>query len=909
MTNNILNSIISFLGSYSFLLFVNIVAFVVKTFVLAYLINYNSKLKQRNLPLLFLCLVVFFAIIADIGWGYDCVRLLYLPGLDMRIRVLVVRFSWMAFLAHYLFLSLFIESLTEKKYRVKIWHKVSIPICAIAIGVLLYLAIFKFNAPLDRPKYEFKIFLYIFFYIYVLLAPSIYTAWRKIQDEKFPNLIRNQIKVFIYNITIPLLVAEFIQVDPFSFSSNFTFNATSIAIVSINFIIRTYAIYYSSKKIIGLRFLNIQKHVQSLAPDRSNFIDYFKDILEQLGYLTTPQELKHVTQIFFKDVLGVPFSYTRLHLRSSENRQKNMAQREFEVSRIESTVEEFINTESGTTKIIENIQKTKILIKDEIEFNNHIYEDETNRLLLEFLEAINSELFIPIFKKERLIGYITIESDSRRSRLYSNLERDKMVVFAGYLGNVINLLQNKNIYSLIKKDKELKEELYNKHQEINQYKESIRSFMHNNKENDIGIILYKNRRFSYSNQSAEKLIDINLNTQEGHPLTKDIKELAQQVEGYRSSQKIQTLDTHGNKIVLHAAHSSENNCVIILVHRPGLSSVLQKQIGSLKDPSNWDYLLYLETTESGKLINQLIPGKTEKILSFKIDLLKIALSKKALLLDLPEEDLTATIEIIHHISLRENLHILSLQQQYEGENNTAIKLFGINAIFGKAATQPILEKLNKTGTLFIKNIHLMDLETQRYLANFLRYGFYKIFKSDIKVWSDVRVICSSNQSLRTLVQEGRFSDDLYNELSKTSLVMPSMLALSEEELSDLAEGFTQQAIKTQDFKNFLKLSDTDKNKLSLSKPVSLHELKNRVLSLLVNKSKKHAVYDKTEFDPAYHTTDPGLVEASRLGKHALRDPKIMIMLWNKFKSQSQIADFLGVNRSSVNRRCKEYDLI
>ena len=51
-----------------------------------------------------------------------------------------------------------------------------------------------------------------------------------------------------------------------------------------------------------------------------------------------------------------------------------------------------------------------------------------------------------------------------------------------------------------------------------------------------------------------------------------------------------------------------------------------------------------------------------------------------------------------------------------------------------------------------------------------------------------------------------------------------------------------------------------------------------------------------------------LIQASRLGKHALRDHKIMVMLWNKFKNQNKIAAFLGVNRSSVNRRCKEYNL-
>ena len=88
----------------------------------------------------------------------------------------------------------------------------------------------------------------------------------------------------------------------------------------------------------------------------------------------------------------------------------------------------------------------------------------------------------------------------------------------------------------------------------------------------------------------------------------------------------------------------------------------------------------------------------------------------------------------------------------------------------------------------------------------------------------------------------------------------------------------------------------------------MQELKAKVKYLLIQKSKKNNIYDETIFDPAYSVSDPSLIEASRLGKQALKDPQIMAMLWNKFKNQSKIAAFLGVDRSSVNRRCKEHKL-
>ena len=70
------------------------------------------------------------------------------------------------------------------------------------------------------------------------------------------------------------------------------------------------------------------------------------------------------------------------------------------------------------------------------------------------------------------------------------------------------------------------------------------------------------------------------------------------------------------------------------------------------------------------------------------------------------------------------------------------------------------------------------------------------------------------------------------------------------------------------------------------------------------------IYNKTPFNVSpLMTAESDLAHAARLGKQALKDKKIMTMLWNTFKNQNKIASFLGINRSSVSRRCKEYNLI
>ena len=633
-------------------------------------------------------------------------------------------------------------------------------------------------------------------------------------------------------------------------------------------------------------------------------MENFKITLEQFSHVSNMQELAHITQAFFKEAFNIPISRTRLYIRNL-NAYENKPR--YDGDNIFPIAETFMSTHSEG--MCNFINQSKMLIYDELAFSNFYESTPERQEALKFLEAIQADLFIPIYENQILVAYIIVDRHARLNEFYNSTEYDEILIYASYLGNIINLMQNKNLDTLIQQEKALQEELYSKHQEINQYKESIRSFLRSNKQKDIGIVFYKSRRFTFGNQAAKKLLPINPNVQEGHPLAKALKQVAHHVEAYKSPKTVYTTDSNGTKLVLAGVPSLELNNVIISVYYPEVSDVIKKQIDMLRDPSEWDYLLYLETTKPGQLINQLIPGSGETLLNFKIALLKASLTKKATLLSMPDDDLKPMVELLHHISLRETLHVLDLQAPSRNLDY-AIQLFGINTIYGMKTnnTPPLLEKLDNIGTLFIKNIHHLDLETQEYLAEFIRYGIYRVFKSDQKIPSNVRIICSSDKNLAQLVQEGTFSRALFSELKHTALSMPSLITLPEHELNTLAEGFSEQAVADQTYKNLLSLSDKDKTKLAHQRPTSLLELKSQVQHLLMEKSKKNDIYHETKLDPGFDMSDPHLVQAARLGKHALKKKEVMMLLWDKFRNQNKIASFLGVNRSSVNRRCKQYNL-
>lgn len=897
----------SIFGSYNSLLFINSLSFVLKMTLFVFLIKQTALHTKISRSWLLLMLVLIGGAITDSAWIIKLLSLTFFPNFDYRLVLFWIRISWTFSVIQHQALAIFIVNLINKEEKLKFHEKILLLLSNILIIFFLYMAFFNFQCfnISQKPVIESTIQRITSLYTFIILMPSgLAAALYEMHKQQLPSLLKKQFKLLINYLIIPHLLIEFLQLYPIQ-AFYPTYIANSYSIVGLSTMTFTLALYFCARKIMGLRFLNFASHVQSSV--KINFIDDFKETLTQLSHVSNLRELHHITQNFFKKVLEVPLGKVKLHIRPLKTEHIPDTTEESPTSQL---VETFLSTSEPGTLAIYLIQE-RICIYDEIDFSNFYEKDAQRTQVLKLLEAINGDVFLPIYDKERLIGYIIIERHARTThQFYSSTDRDEMIVFASYLGNIINLLQNKSFELLIAQEKRLKEELYHKHQEINQYKESIRTFLRTSKQKQTGIIFYKNRHFTLANQAAKELVDVNINQQEGHPLTKSLKQIAIMVQDYKSPQSCFAKDSNGNTLVITAVPHLEQNTVILTVAPPCVSDIIKKHIDLLQDPSEWDYLLYLETTKSGQLIDQLVPSSGEKLLNFKIDLLKLSLSKKAILLDVPTQDLFPITDLLHHISMRSRLHVLNIQGP-STNFDIAIKLFGINPIFSSPLNNEpcLLAALNNVGTLLITNIHWLDMETQEYLADFIKYGLYKIFKSDQKVESNVRIICSSDQNIYQLTQDGLFSNALYDQLKYTTLAMPSLFTLPDIELEELALGFTQQAVKNSSFTNFLTLNERDKNKINYKRPSSLHDLKNKVQQILADKSRPHEVYQETLFDPAYCVTDPELIQAARLGKQALKDSKLMVLLWNKFnKNQNQMATFLGVNRSSVSRRVKEYNL-
>lgn len=895
----------SILASPLLVMAIKVIAIIVKIVILVAFVRLKQS-TQFSLKLYFLVLTILLCSIFQESFGI--IRLIENNFLLSLPTIHLSRIGWILSIVEYLSLSFFIDYLINPRketlsWRQKIYALTALSLCC--FQALLIAAHLSLHVQ-EKTPFELTFYKLIYCYIIILMLPSLYNSIRVIRSRKLPKILTTQIKVFINWLIIPHLVIELLAVSP----AIFLYKASILPLLSISTVLLTYAFYYSVKKMVNIRFLNIRSHVETTY--NTNFINEFKDILEQLAYVTNSNQIKHIINAFFKQTLDIPAGKAVFYLRAIDTRSLLFQDIDTldEERRTMLCVENMLSQLSQAEAFKAMLLQTKIIIRDEIEFTNFYDPNDLQQTIIAFLQEIKADIFLPIYEKKNIVGYIIVEYNARPNSLFGNVDRDEMVIFATYLGNIINLLHHGNFQALIHEQKELKEELYQKHQEINQYKESIRSFLRTTRERRIGIIFYKNRKFSYGNQAGQDLIKININNDDGHPLAQQLKKIVRQALEYKSTQTIITHDEEGNKLVVNALISFDNNSVIIMTYYPEIADMLHKSLDLLKDPSDWDYVLYLETTKSGQLVNQLIPGTSETALHFKIDILKASLSRKAVLLDIPQEDLVTTVELIHHISLRSELHMLKLTSP-EKNYEFALKLFGINPLFGmdKGTEQAILEKLNNVGTLFIQNIDLLTLETQNHLAEFITYGYFKPLRSDRKINSDVRIICSTQKNLSILAKEGYFSQNLLNVLTSTTIRLPSLMHLEPSELKRLMEGYLEQELQSNDLKNLLELNEKEQQKILEQKPLSLQELKEYTHNALTQKSTKKKIHEITTINPIITTSDPELQQAIRLGKRALKDVRIMTMLWNKFKNQNKIAELLGVNRSSVNRRCKEYNLI
>ena len=236
------------------------------------------------------------------------------------------------------------------------------------------------------------------------------------------------------------------------------------------------------------------------------------------------------------------------------------------------------------------------------------------------------------------------------------------------------------------------------------------------------------------------------------------------------------------------------------------------------------------------------------------------------------------------------------------------------------------------GTLFLDEISNASNEVQNFILSVLN-------KREIneKGYENVKIVSSSRQDLKEAIENGRFREDLYYRLNEVSLLIP----LLEERLGDIPE------LATHFLKEF-SINDMEpkaltKNSIELIKKKkwtgNVRELKNFIgrLSLVSNTDiidEKITKHELSMITP--EEVDLSTLEGSKISKsveihlsHYFRSlgdslpapglhqtilrevevPLINLTLALCEGNQIKAANLLGINRNTLRKKIKDYDLV
>lgn len=783
------------------------------------------------------------------------------------------------------FFVLFLEKLTEKNFYLKFYHKVIFFIEAIISSLFIINMI-----NLIQGKEPLFLALNLYYFATILWLIAIIKILQKLSNQKIPLILKEQLKFLFYYFLLPHFILIILEFFPMVLLGKKQIESIS-AIVALFMAIFMYLCF---KKILRFRFLNISKRVQ-ITRKFSSDID-FKEAIEQINLASTTQELSYIIQQYISKQFDTSKITVHFYIRAVDGQQDILQQK----------IECFLNNQNiQTQESIEILRQQKILVRHELEFDEFYTDNPRAIELAQLMRSIESDIFIPVISDKKIIAYATIIQD-QKNILLSEEQLNKMVIFTQFLAPAIHLLLQKDLYRILQDNKATQEALYEKGQEIEQYKESIKQLLKDRIENHIGIILYKNRHFALKNAEAQKLLTINPNLDDKHPTTAILLNFVQQVEKYQTTQNMYITASDGNKLIVTGMPQAEINAgILLIVRKPEATDLIKMYIDALKDPSERDYLLYLQTTQAGQKINKLIPCNDEPFLQVKIELLKSMLQKSILFLQGNEQDRIYISEMIHTVTNDSKILLIDAAQN----ENINTKLFGMNQLISDTDEPSLLEKYHQ-GTIVITNIEFLSTIAQQKLVQYIKYGIFTPYKSEQRKFSSARIICSSNYDVQTLIKEGKIIPEFATEIKKHILNIPSLITMNEDILHNLIDQIMYKNLQEYGVTRISPLSFKEKEAIISQRIGSFFELQQKILSAMTLKAQ-----NKLELNPdisqqkIIDSACPELQLAAQLGKHALKDVQLMKKLWDKLGSQTKIAELLGVNRSSVSRRCKDYRLL
>ncbi|WP_028575551.1 sigma-54-dependent Fis family transcriptional regulator [Desulfonatronovibrio hydrogenovorans] len=184
-------------------------------------------------------------------------------------------------------------------------------------------------------------------------------------------------------------------------------------------------------------------------------------------------------------------------------------------------------------------------------------------------------------------------------------------------------------------------------------------------------------------------------------------------------------------------------------------------------------------------------------------------------------------EAIHNISPRKNKPFIKLNCAALPSELLESELFGYErgAFTGAVGQKKGRFELAHQGTLFLDEIGELSAEAQAKLLRAIQEGEIQRLGSEKTTRVNVRIICATHQPLESLIEEGKFREDLYYRINVFPIFIPA-LRERREDILPLAEHFLEMFCREYE-KNIKRISTPAMDLLSQYPwPGNVRELRN-----------------------------------------------------------------------------------
>lgn len=210
----------------------------------------------------------------------------------------------------------------------------------------------------------------------------------------------------------------------------------------------------------------------------------------------------------------------------------------------------------------------------------------------------------------------------------------------------------------------------------------------------------------------------------------------------------------------------------------------------------------------------------------------------------------------------------------------------------------------KGGTLFLDEIGEMPLEMQVKLLRAIQEKKIRRVGGNQEIAVDVRVVSATNKDLKSMVDEGRFREDLFYRLNVIKISLPPLRA-RKEDIPSLVGHFLQRFNQKYGFRKRLPEGMVAKL-MTYDWPGNVRELENTIERLVVLSQGLNLDIELIS-DEIINSINPVIASTKSLKEILMeKEKEIILKTYQECGSTRAAARKLGVSQATVSRKLQKY---